>query len=280
MKTTYVINARGEKEPFSRRKVYRSCRRVGASRALAQKVSKKIETMIYPEIKTSEIFKSVKRLLQRDAPASKIKFSLKEAMRKLGPSGFDFEKYIGEIFSKIGFKVKINQYISGSCISSYEIDFLAKKENLVYVGECKYHYLTGKRVDLKIALSNHARFLDIIKSSQFKGAEVKSIIVTNAKFTSKVIKYSKCTDIDLLGWNFPPKDGLENIIGRLKFYPITILPSFKRYFKKIFARNKMMLALSLLEDSPENIARRLGIRQREIEALVKEAKLLLELNED
>ena len=107
MTTLYVINSRGEKEPFSLKKVYRSCRRVGASKNLAKRVSKEIEKRVYPGIKTSEIFKWVKRLLSREAPASVIRFSLKEAMRKLGPSGFDFEKYIGEIFSRNGFEVKI-----------------------------------------------------------------------------------------------------------------------------------------------------------------------------
>ena len=276
MTALYVINSRGEKEPFSLKKVYRSCRRVGASKDLAKRVSKEIEKRVYPGIKTSEIFKWVKRLLSREAPNSVIRFSLKKAMRKLGPSGFDFEKYIGEIFSRNGFEVKLNQEIPGYCISSYEIDFLAKKRNLTYIGECKYHQLPGKRVDLKIGLSNYARFLDISKSSRFKKSRLKTIIVTNTKFTSEVIKYSKCMGIELLGWNYPPRKGLESIIDKLKLYPITILPSFRRYFKRFFAEHRIMLALDLLEDSPQNIAEKLKLPQKEIEGLTKEAKILLE----
>ncbi len=276
MSNLYVINSRGEREPFSLKKVYRSCRRVGAPKELAKKVSRKIEKRAYPGMNTSEIFKLVTGLLSKEAPASVIRFSLKEAMRKLGPSGFDFEKYVGEIFSRDGFEVKINQEVSGYCVSSYEIDFLAAKKRVVYVGECKYHYLSGKRVDLKIALSNYARFLDISKGSHFKGLKRKSLIVTNTKFTSEAIKYSKCVGIELLGWNYPARKGLESIIEKFQLYPITILPSFKRYFKKIFAENKMMLVLDLLEDSPQNIAERLKLPQKQIGELVQEAKTLLE----
>jgi len=275
MTTLYVINSIGKKEPFSLKKVYRSCRRVGASKDLARKVSKEIEKNVYSGIKTSEIFKWVSQLLSKEAPRSLIRFSLKEAMRRLGPSGFDFEKYIAEIFSKEGFEVKINQQIPGYCISSYEIDFLAKKKDLTYIGECKYHYLPGKRVDLKIALSNHARSLDISKNHSFKG-ELRNIMVTNTKFTSEVIKYAKCVGIELLGWNYPSRKGLESIIEKLKLYPITILPSFKRYFKKIFAQERMMLALDLLSDSPQNLVKKLGLPQEEIESLIEEAKVLLE----
>ena len=82
--------------------------------------------------------------------------------------------------------------------------------------------------------------------------------------------------IELLGWNYPPRKGLESIIDKLELYPITILPSFRRYFKRFFAEHRIMLTLDLLEDSPQNIAKKLKLPQKEIEGLVEEAKILLE----
>jgi len=52
MAALFVINAAGEKEPFSRKKVYRSARRSGASGKLAQKVAKIIGQEAYSGIKT------------------------------------------------------------------------------------------------------------------------------------------------------------------------------------------------------------------------------------
>jgi hypothetical protein len=275
MKKIYLVNSRGEKELFSFHKVYRSSQRAGASDILAKRIAHKIEKRIYPGMKTEEIFQLVKSFL-KESPASAIKFSLKQAMRKLGPSGFDFEKYIAEIFLKNGFKVKTNQMIKGKCISSYEIDFLAKNNEFTYLGECKYHIFSGARVDLKVALYNYARFLDILNNSRFKSSNTKAIIVTNTKFTTEAIKYCKCMNVDLLGWKYPKSQGLEYLIEKNKLYPVTILPSFKAHLKSVFARNKMMLALDLLGVSLNQLVKKLELPLKELEQLVREARILLE----
>ncbi len=273
MKKVYVVNAKGEKEFFSFDKVYRSSKRAGASDKLARKIAQDIEKRIYPEMKTSEIYKVVKRFL-KESPAVSMKFSLKQAMRKLGPSGFDFEKYIAEIFSRNGFKVKTNQMIAGKCISSYEIDFLAENNESTYLGECKYHTFAGARVDLKVALYNHARFLDISNNPKFKNS--KTIIVTNTKFTTEAISYCECYGVDLLGWKYPRGKGLEYMIEKHNLYPVTILPSFKPHFKNIFAQKKMMLVLDLLDVSLNQLVRKLKLSSKELEKLIKEAEVLLQ----
>jgi hypothetical protein len=239
MKKIYLVNSKGEKELFSFHKVYRSSKRVGASDVLAKKIAHEIEKRIYPGMKTEEIFKLVKSFL-KESPASAIKFSLKQAM------------------------------------SSYEIDFLAKNNELTYLGECKYHTFSGARVDLKVALYNYARFLDILNSSRFKSSSTKAIIVTNTKFTTEAIKYCKCMNVDLLGWKYPKNQGLECLIEKNKLYPVTILPSFKAHFKSVFARNKMMLVLDLLNVPLNQLVKKLKLSSRELEQLVREAKILLE----
>ena len=77
-KSIYVINFRGERKPFSLRKVYRGARKVGASKKLAQEISQVIQMEAYPGIKTLEIFKRIKELLNRESLKLGIKFSLKE----------------------------------------------------------------------------------------------------------------------------------------------------------------------------------------------------------
>ncbi len=280
MNSLYVINLSGEKEPFSFQKVYNSARRVGASKGLAQDIAQVIKKQAYPGIKTSEIFSKVIKMLHSETPRAALRFNLKRGIKKLGPTGFPFEKFIGEIFRKLGYSVKINQYIPGHCIRSYEIDFVAQKGNLIYVGECKYRNLPGEKVHSGDALANYARFLDISNSQFFKskkdqGFEVKTMMVTNAKFTQKTLDYFKCIGIDALGWRYPRAQGLERLIGENKFYPITILPGLNSYLANFFVSQKMMLAQDILDIDSKRLSKKLKIPEKQILILKKQAEDLL-----
>lgn len=272
MKKIKVIKFNGEEELFSNQKVYRSAKRVGASDQLAREISKAIEKESYSGIKTSQIFSQVKKKLKQETPRAALRFNLKKAIRRLGPTGFPFEKYIGEVFSEQGFKVLLNQEIAGVC-SSYEIDFLAQKNNLYYLGECKYRNLRKGRVHSRDALANYARFLDIQKGKLSSTKKIKSILVTNTKFTTKVIKYSKCVGVELLGWRFPKDRGLEHLIENQKLYPITILPSLNKYLAEIFAQKGIMLAKDLLD--LDRIKRITKLSEKQLRPLVNQAQLLL-----
>ena len=277
----YIINSRGEKKLFSCQKIYKSARRVGAGKKLAKKIAQSIEKEAYPGIKTSEIFKKVKKLLCEETPRAAIRFNLKNGMRKLGPTGFPFEKFINEIFKKLGFETKINQYLPGFCVRNYEIDFLARKGNLIYIGECKYRNAVGERVHSKNALANYARFLDILrgpyfKSKKYQNFKVKTMMVTNTKFTSRAIDYSCCMDVELLGWKYPKSKGLERLIEKEKFYPVTILPSLRGRLKDIFISEKIMLAQDILKIDCQKLAKKFKIPIKRFEPLIKEARILLE----
>jgi len=277
--SVYIFNSKGEREPFSFNKAYRSARRVGAPDELARQIARKIEEKAYPGMRTSEIFREIKKLLKRENPRSALRFSLKEAMRRLGPTGFPFEKFIREIFLNENFQVRINQHPVGACGTHYEIDFVAEKGDLIYIGECKYHHLPGERVDLKVILETYARFLDIrggsFLSLQQKRKKIRASVVTNTKFSKEAVKYARCTGIKLLGWKYPRDGGLERLIEANKLYPITILPSLRGYLKDVFAEKKMMLVKDILNRRPGSLAADLGISEKNILPLVKEAELLM-----
>ena len=127
MKELYVINNSGKKEPFSWKKICNGAERVGASKDLAKQIATTIEKEAYSGITTKEIFRRVERILSKKYPRGRIRFRLKKAIRRFGPSGFPFEKYVADIFKQLDFSVKINQHIKGQCVR-HEIDFLAKEE--------------------------------------------------------------------------------------------------------------------------------------------------------
>lgn len=270
----YINNIQGERELFSLSKVYKSAKRVGATNQEAKKIAAIIEQEIYPGIKTTEIFSKVREMLEAKDQKSVMRFNLREAMRKMGPTGYSFEKYAGEIFKSMGYKVKLNLYIPGKCVT-YEIDFLAEKDNFVYIGECKYHKEPEGKVDLQVALANCARFHDILATGKFAGKEVKSILVTNTKLTSEAIRFSECKDIDLLGWRYPREQGLEYLIESRNLYPLTILPSFSGRLSESLANHKTMLVKNVLEMRDTEFPEKKEFYAEGFDKLVKEAEVLL-----
>jgi len=280
MSKIFIINNLGEKQPFSWRKVYQSALRVGAQKALAKQIATRVEKEAYNNIRTSEIFKKVQEYLYHDFPKGGMRFSLKEAMRKLGPSGFPFEKYVAEIFKRLGFAVQINQHLPGKCVF-HEIDLLAKIDRQLLIGECKFHSLPGSRVDLKVAMATYACYLDLNTGGFFKKASLKKLktrpmLITNTKFTSEAIRYAECMKIDLLGWRYPMDRGLEYVIESNKFYPITILPSLKGDLLNVCGQEQIMLAQDLLSIDFVHRAKKSGISEKRLLTLKQEAEILME----
>ncbi len=227
----------------------------------------------YPGIETSKIFKRIKQLLEKESFKAGIRFSLKEAMRKLGPSGFPFEKLSGEIFRKEGYKVKLNSRLRGNCLK-YEIDVLAEKEKFFYIGECKFRNLPQESlIHSNTALAYWAKFLDL---KGLKKKQMRPILITNAKFSKSVVKYAKCVGIDLLGWKCPKTKGLEKLIEDNNFYPITILPSFKEDWLPVFFKKKIILAKDILDVKLEKLSEQTKVPESKLKTLAKEAKVLLE----
>lgn len=279
MSKIFIINSLGKREPFSWRKVYQSALRVGAPKSLAQQIATRIKSEVYNNISTKEIFNKVQTYLYEISPKAGMRFSLKEAMRKLGPSGFPFEKYIAEIFKRLGFSVQINQHLPGKCVF-HEIDFLAKKDKQLVIGECKFHSLPESRVDLKVALATYATYLDLENGEFFKKGSLENLrtrpmLVTNTKFTTEAIRYAECMKIDLLGWRYPEGRGLEYVIESNKFYPVTILPSVKDDLLEILAKEHLMLIPDLLTSNFSQHLRKSGISEKRISTLQKEIETLM-----
>jgi len=199
----FVINNAGEKELFSPTKLYKSARHSGASKELADKIVNIISQSVKNGDTTKNIYKLMKGLLLKLEKPVGIKFSLKESLRKLGPTGYPFEIFIGELFARYGCETKVETFINGICID-YEVDVQAIKDNIMYLSECKYHSDLGSRVDINTILIAYAGFLDMqqgkyCSSYKAQGGKIKRLIVTNTKFTSKAIKYASCFGVSLLG---------------------------------------------------------------------------------
>ena len=275
----YVINLAGQKEPFSWKKVLSSAQRAGASKELATKIADEISLLVYPGISTALIHEEVLKRLRESEPRAGIRFSLKKAIQRLGPTGFPFEKYVGALFENQGWQVFLNQHLKGYCLT-YEIDFLAQKEKELFIGECKFrHALAKQKIPSEIILENYAKFLDLKKGEFFKTPafpqkEISFILVTDAKFTHRTKKFARCYRLELLGWRYPKERGLEYLIESQNLYPITILPSLDDDLARQCFEEKIILVKDLLKKWP-NFTRKAKISSQKAAAIFEEAKTLL-----
>ncbi|MEF8847203.1 MAG: restriction endonuclease [Candidatus Paceibacterota bacterium] len=282
MSNINVINFRGEEEPFSEKKVYESARRVGASEQTAEEITETIKEEVYDGIETSEIYNRIKELLNEKSNKLGMKFSLKKGMRKLGPTGFPFEKFVGEIFHRLGYNVELNLYLEGKCLDEYETDFIAEKDNIINIGECKFRIRPEESViELDTVQAFQAQMQDLrngtlFNEERFKNKEIRTLLVTNSKFSNVATEYADCVGIDLLGWRTPEDKGLETIIDNNGFYPITILPSLDRETSRVFIQRKMTLVQNLLELDKKEFIKQNNIEKEQLEKLIREVKVLLD----
>jgi len=248
-----ITKASGERVPFSIEKLKNSLHRSGAGNDAIDSIVEKVGKQLYEGISTKKIYKLAFGLLKKESKQFAAKYKLKRAIMELGPSGYPFEKYIAEILKYKGYTVKVGEIIKGHCVN-HEIDVIAEKENQHFMIECKFHNLPGISCDVKIPLYIQARFKDVEKQwTQLSGHDTKfhqGWVVTNTKFTGDAIQYGTCAGLFLLGWNFPAKENLKDMIDASALYPLTCLTTLTQQEKQLLLNSKIVLCKELY-NNPE-----------------------------
>jgi hypothetical protein len=119
-----------------------------------------------------------------------------------------------------------------------------------------------------------SRFEDIKKWHEVKkndgNHKKKIMIVTNTKFTKNAIKYAKCVDIELLGWAWPRKGNLEQLIDKLKAHPITVLSSLTKHQKEFLLSKDVVMCFQLKQK--QDLLKKLRIKTNKIMQILNEAQ--------
>ena len=272
-----IIKASGKQESYSKQKLCSSLKATGAPKALIDRVCLIIEKEIRPGMTTQEIFEKTQRYLAKENPAIAAKYSLKQGIMQLGPSGFLFEKYVGAILEEYGYRVKINQMMRGKSGIFHEIDVLAHAKDTHYIIEAKYHNSRGVKTDVQVAMYMYARLLDIEAYQRKREKEKhKAWLFTNTKFTRSAIQYGLHKGIKLTGWKYPKKESLEMLIEGKSLYPVTVLPSVNRYAKEQFAKHNLYFAKDLINLTAKQFQKLFAIKQKIAQNIQKEAMQLCE----
>lgn len=169
---------------------------------------------------------------------------------ELGPSGYPFEKFVGEILKFQGFTVQVGVMVEGHCVS-HEVDVVAEKGEEHFMVECKFHNIPGVKSDVKIPLYIQARFKDVEKRwLTMPGHEAKfhqGWLVTNTKFTGDAIQYGTCVGLNLLGWDYPINGSLNELIDNSDLHPITCLTTLTKVEKLQLLEKKILLCKEICE---------------------------------
>lgn len=234
-KKILIQKASGETEFFDASKLRRSLENTGAREEFVDEIVSNIEQWIVPGIGTREIYSRAFKMLHSRDISNALRYRLKQALLDFGNTGFPFEHFVGEIYKKKGYHTLVGQVVQGRCIT-HEMDVVATKEKEQYLVECKYSKDQGKYVSIQVPLYVRSRVDDIIlkrrELPEFEDFSFSASVVTNTRFSSDSIEYSKCSNLHLLGWDYPNGNGLKEIIERMKIFPVTVLNTLSKQEKE------------------------------------------------
>lgn len=277
MENFIITKASGEKVTYSSQKLSKSLERSGANTETINAIIKEVESQLYNGITSKKIYRIAFELLKKYSKPVAAKYKLKQAIMELGPSGYPFEKFIGEIMKYQGFQTQVGQIVSGVCVN-HEIDVIAEKDEKHFMVECKYHNSRGTICDVKIPLYIQARFKDVEQQwINLPGHGTKfhqGWVVTNTRFSDDAIRYGICVGLHLVGWDFPKHGSLKEQIDVSGLYPITCLNTLTLGDKQQLLDHKIVLCKEIC-DNP-NLLSEYGINANRIDSILKEAQLLCE----
>jgi hypothetical protein len=276
MQNKYIIKATGEREEFDPQKLRDSLERSKASTETINKVLDQVGRELKDNASTKDIYTHAFSLLKKEEKPAAVSYSLRKAIMDLGPTGFPFERFVAEIFHSKGFETVTDYIAKGECVE-HEIDIVAWKEDKLIMAEAKFHNEFGIKSDLKVVLYVKARWEDLEKQefSEF-GPKKRKLdegwLITNTKFSESAIKYAKCRNMKLVGWNYPAQGNLQDLVEECHLHPITCLESITPSDEKLL----MEAGIVLCKQAKENldVVKQAGLSEHKITEMLEEISLI------
>lgn len=210
-----IQKANGKREAFNPEKLKNSLERSGATKEAIERVVLEIESDLYDDMTTKEIYEKAFSILHNLEKPVANRYSLRKAVMELGPAGGAFEDLVADILRSQGFEAVTRQVVLGECVE-HEVDVVAWNDQKLIMCEAKFHNQLGIKSDVKVALYVKARF-DDLKGNLFDYGDKKremteGWLITNTKFSTTAIHYGVCKNLKMIGWNYPDKGNLQDMI--------------------------------------------------------------------
>lgn len=239
-----ITKADGTQEEFSEKKLLASIKRAGIPEDTQATVLMHVKSKLYHAIPTSEIYQHITEYLGKSQePFAKSRFTIKEALQELGPTGYPFEDYVARLLQEMGYQTQTRVIVQGTCIS-HEIDVIATKGREKILVEAKFHNSNTLKTDVQVAMYTWARLQDVKERGEFTSA----MLITNTKLTTDAITYGQCVGMSLIGWSYPEQDGLRDLIEKYHLFPVTALTSLTLGHKEQLLSSGITLCKDICAD--------------------------------
>lgn len=287
-----ITKADGEQEPFDPVKLEHSLEYAGASSATRARIAARVLHELRPGMTTEEIYRHAFEMLQREEPHPvAARYSIKRALFALGPSGFPFEQFFAEVLRAHGWNARTGVALSGRC-APHEVDVLAEKDGKRVGIEAKFHNEPGGKTDIKDALYVKARYEDLRNAPEPGSRIDEGWLITNTSFTRNAIRYAQCSNLTLIGWDYPraPLEAnyrdelspnakplterarnLMSMIEEARVHPLTCLTTLSDGEKHRLLDNKIVLCKHV---SSPHLLEEYGIKPSRIPQVLEEANRL------
>ncbi|GGH19376.1 restriction endonuclease [Sphingobacterium alkalisoli] len=242
----------GELVPFDPDSLKNSLSRSGANDQEVDKVFKAINDKLYDGISTKKLYQLAFDFLKNLRESYAARYSLKNALRELGPEGFYFEKWIGRLFQEDGYQTVTSQTLQGHAVS-HEIDVIALRDENLCAIECKFRNDINAKISVTTPMYFMSRLKDISGLTfNFFNQEheiSQGWLVTNAYLTSDSIRFGEYYKLNLLSWDYPKESSIKARVDSNGEYPITCLTTLNQQEKVTLLKNRCILVKDIVRNT-------------------------------
>jgi len=273
----YIVKSTGETENFSLEKLRGGLHRAGIPHHLVDRVSNAVAERVKNGTTTRQIASLVNEQLKRESRAYAYRYTLREGLLKLGPAGFQFEKYFGAIMSAYGYETSYPDEFHGACVD-HEVDIVAKKDGRTVMVEAKFRNDFDYFVKLRDVMAAWTRFQDLNDGAKLgKCPKFDQLwVVTNGKISSRSMKFGECKGIRLLGWNYPTDESFAHYVDHAALYPVTVLHDLSAKELATLSDKDLMLCRDVATRTPKQLARAASLRIGRAETILRNCRMVID----
>jgi len=241
----------GELVDFDLERLKGSLQKSGASAETVEVIWKKMSRSIFDGMTTKQLYKIAFQLLKQQRNSLAARYSLKKALRDLGPTGYLFEKWVARFFEYVNYQTQTGLILEGNAVN-HEVDVVAQRGDELLIIECKFRNTVDAKVNVTNPMYFLSRFLDL-KEKEFNFFEKtakfnQAWLVTNAYLTKDAIDFGNYYHIHLLSWDYPAGNSIKNRVDNAGLYPLTCLTTINASEKDKLILANYILVKDVLEE--------------------------------
>lgn len=207
------------------------------------------------------------------------RYSLKRALRDLGPDGYNFEIWVTELFKEQGCQAEHSKTLQGKAVT-HEIDVVALDQGELHLAECKFRNDMHAKISVTTPMYFLSRFNDL-KDFSFeffnqKLQPAKGWLITNAYFSTDAIDFAKVYNVNLIGWDYPQDSSIKSRVDTGGLYPITCLTTLNKTQKGTLLSHKIILVKQLIKER-NRVFDLISVKPAKQKSILQEAKELVHI---